>query len=263
MLTLLVAIRVAFRSIQRNLLRAALTVLGILIGVAAVTTVTALGAGARGSVGKQLDGIGSNVIFIFPQSAVSSGARSNAVGRLTEEDGRTIKREAVSVDKVSYEMGGRAQIVYGDSNTSAAVIGTILTYFDVHSWQFARGEMWNDHDEAVKAKVCVIGQTVRGVLFGSDDPVGRTLRVGRYPCRVIGLLAPKGEIFGQDQDNVVVMPLGGYRSRYTRSPPGLVNLLLLSSTSADTSDRAVKQATAILRQRHRIADGHKDAVPTA
>jgi putative ABC transport system permease protein len=258
MRTLFVAVRLAFRSIQRNALRATLTVLGILIGVASVTTVTALGAGARGSVGKQLDSVGSNVIYVFPESAVASGARSKAGGRLTEEDGRAIKRDAVSVAQASWEMGARIQVVSGDSNTAVVAVGAILPYFEIHNWKFARGEPWTEHDEATKAKVCVIGETVRIQLFGTEDPVGRTLRMGRYPCRIIGLLEPKGEIFGNDQDNVVVTPLAGFRSRFTRAAPGQVNLILLSSTSSDTTDRAIDQVKSILRQRHHIGEGHKD-----
>ena len=252
---ILIAIRIAFRAIQRNMLRASLTVFGILIGVAAVVIVTALGAGARDSVGHQLDSIGTNLIFVWPDRTVASGARTKGTGRMTEEDCRSVMREAVSVANMHPQLMSRAPVIYGDSNTTTGVVGTTLSFFALHNWPFARGGPWDEHDEATKAKVCVIGETVRAHLFGSADPVGRVIRIGNFPYTVVGVLAPKGEIFGNDQDDTIVTPIGGVRSRFMRTAPGQVNALTFSSTSADTTDRAVDQITSILRQRHHIPDG--------
>jgi putative ABC transport system permease protein len=249
--------RLAIRSIVRSTLRASLTILGILIGVAAVVTVTALGAGARDQVSDQIQNMGSNVIMIAPQSAAASGARGalGAGARLTEDDGKAIVREAVSVSAAAPALRSRAQFVAGERNWSAQVIGSNRSFFSVRNWAVKTGEQWDEHDEATKAKVCVLGSTVATKLFGDQDPVGRTVRTGRYTFRVIGVLESKGEApFGGDQDNMVLMPIGTMRGRIMRTAPGFAGVLLVSATSADTTQRAVKQIESILRQRHRIAD---------
>ena len=252
----LVPIRLALRAIRRNALRATLTVLGILIGVAAVVIVTSLGAGARDSVSRQLDSLGSNLIFLIPRSTAASGARSRTVtGRLTEEDARAILRESVSIARVSPTIVTRVQVFNGDSSYSTQVTGVTSDWFTVHGWTFTTGGMWTDGDALLKAKVCILGETVKQRLFGSQDPVGEVVRVGSYPYRVTGVLAAKGDLFGGDQDDIVVTPLGGVRARFARMAPGTVQMMTLTATSADTTDRAVAQITSVLRQRHRIRDG--------
>ncbi|WP_394836174.1 ABC transporter permease [Pendulispora rubella] len=252
----IVPVKLAMRAIRRNLMRATLTVLGILIGVAAVVIVTSLGTGARDAVSRQLDTLGSNLIFLFPRSTAASGARSRTVtGRITEDDARAILRESVSVDRVSPTITTRVQVSNGDSSYSTTINGVMAQWFSVHNWTFSSGGPWTDSDALLKSKVCVIGQTVKSRLFGSEDPVGQVIRVGNYPYRISGVLAPKGDLFGADQDDVVATPLGGVRSRFARMPPGTVQMLTMTATSADTTDRAVEQVTEILRQRHRIRDG--------
>jgi putative ABC transport system permease protein len=253
----LTGVRLAVRSIVRSTLRASLTILGILIGVAAVVTVTALGAGARDQVSDKIQNMGSNVIMIAPQSAAASGARGalGAGARLTEDDGKAIVRDAVSVSAVAPALRARAQFVAGERNWSAQVIGSNRSFFGVRSWAVKSGAQWDEHDEATKAKVCVLGSTVATKLFGDQDPVGRTVRTGRYTFRVVGVLESKGEApFGGDQDNMVLMPIGTMRGRIMRTAPGFAGVLLVSATSADTTQRAVKQIEGILRQRHRISD---------
>ena len=253
---MLESIRIAVRAITRNALRAALTVLGILIGVAAVVTVTALGAGARAAVSRQIDAIGSNLIFVSPQATAASGARGRVTqGRLTEEDARAVLRDSVSVAQANAGLQSRAQVVWGDSNTTTNISGVMRSFFDVQNWKFAHGGMWDEHDEATKAKVCVLGETVREHLFGNEDPVGRVVRIGKYPYRVVGVLAPKGDAFGNDQDDIVVVPIAGMRSRFVRTSPGQVYYIAFQARSADTTDRAVQQITEVLRQRHHIREG--------
>ena len=250
-------VRLALLAITRSTLRASLTILGILIGVAAVVTVTALGAGARDQVSDKIQNMGSNVIMIAPQSAAASGARGalGAGARLTEDDGKAIVREAVSVSAVAPALRSRAQFVAGERNWSAQVIGSNRSFFTVRNWAVKSGTPWEEHDEATKAKVCVLGSTVATKLFGDQDPVGRSVRTGRYTFRVVGVLESKGEApFGGDQDNMVLMPIGTMRGRIMRTAPGFAGVLLVSATSADTTQRAVKQIEGILRQRHRIAD---------
>jgi putative ABC transport system permease protein len=256
--SVIVGVGLAARAIVRSTLRASLTILGILIGVAAVVTVTALGAGARDRVSDQIQNMGSNVMMIAPQSAAASGARS-ALGagvRLTEEDGRAIAREAVSVAAVTPALRAKAQVIAGDKNWSAQVIGATRAFFVVRNWAVASGAEWEEHDETTKAKVCVLGSTVADKLFGAEDPVGRTVRLGPHIFRVVGVLESKGEApFGGDQDNMVLMPIGSMRGRVLRTAPGFAGILLVSATSDETTKRAVAQIEAILRQRHRIADG--------
>lgn len=258
MTLLLGALRLALTAIVRNKLRAALTVLGILIGVTAVVMVTALAGGASASVGDQIDAFGSNMLFINPQSVQSSGARAKVTGRLTEADGRAIAREGVSIAHVAPWLSTVGQVVYGDRNVSTTLVGTTTTYFPIRRFQIGKGELWTESDELVKTKVCVIGMTVADKLFGNQDPIGRTIRIGRYPYRIIGTLEPKGTSpFGEDQDDRLLMPIGSFRGRVMRTSPGRVDMLLASATTVETTARAQAQATAILRQRHRIADGHE------
>jgi putative ABC transport system permease protein len=251
-------VALALRAIVRNPLRASLTILGILIAVSAVVTVDALGAGGRARVSSQIDAIGSNFIVVFPQSAQSSGARG-AQGsgmRLTEEDGRAILRESTSVSAVAPALRAAVQVVYGDQNWSTQAFGTRLSYLDVRNWAVQRGEAWQAHDESAKSKVVLVGQTVAKNLFGNEDPVGHMVRIGRYPYLVLGVLAVKGETpFGADQDDIVLMPSTSFRARIMRTPPNFAGALLASATSSDTTDRAVRQIDAILRQRHRIEPG--------
>jgi putative ABC transport system permease protein len=256
--SLLDGIRLALRAIARNPLRASLTVLGILIGVSAVIVVTALGTGARQSVGAQIQSLGANFVIIFPQNSQASGKRGSLGSgvRLSEEDGRTIMRESTSIVAIAPVLRAGGQIVFGDQNWSTNIIGTTLPYFQVRNWNIARGTFWDAHDEVVKTKVVVLGASVARTLFGSEDPVGHTVRIGRYPFRVLGVLESKGEApFGGDQDDCVLMPIASYRSRVSRVPPGFAGVLMASATSQETTERAVRQIDAILRQRHHVEEG--------
>jgi putative ABC transport system permease protein len=252
--------RLALRAVLRNPLRASLTVLGILIGVAAVVTVTALGSGAREHVSQQIQAIGSNFIVILPQSLQASGARG-AQGsgmRLTEDDGRAILRDSTSIVAITPVLRAVVQAVYGDQNWSTSVAGTTTSYLTVRNWPIERGAMWDAHDEATKAKVVVLGATVARILFGTEDAIGRSIRIGRYPYRVLGILSAKGEApFGLDQDDLILMPSSSFRARVMHTPPGFAGALMASSTSAATTKSAVRQIEAILRQRHRVEPGHE------
>jgi putative ABC transport system permease protein len=255
---LLTGVRLALRAIARSTLRASLTILGILIGVAAVVTVTALGAGARERVSTQIQNMGSNVILVAPQSKARTGAKG-ALGsgvRLTEDDGRAIVREAVSVTAAAPALRTRAQVVAAEKNWSSQVFGSTRAFFSVRNWRVEHGSEWDEHDEATKAKVCVLGTTVATKLFGGDDPVGRFIRIDRHSYRVLGVLESKGEApFGGDQDDMVLMPISAMRGRVMKTAPGFAGVLLISSTSAETTNRAVAQIDSILKQRHHIPDG--------
>jgi len=252
------AVRLALGAIRRNKTRAALTVLGILIGVAAVVTVTGLASGASGEVGGQLDAFSANAIFINPQPTQTSGARSKATGRLTESDIRAIEREAVSITGVAGFLQTTGQVVYSDKNVNTALLGAGLEYFPIRKWKVGKGELWQESDNVIKAKVCVLGATVANSLFGGEDPVGRTVRIGRSPFRVIGVFESRGSsMFGDDQDDRVMMPSGTFRSHVLPTSPGRVDMIIAGATSPETTTRAEEQITAILRQRHHIPEGQQ------
>ena len=247
------ALFLAMRAINRNKTRAGLTVLGILIGVAAVVTVVALGTSATDQVGGQIDNFGANVIFISPQPTQQSGARSKTLGRLTEADGRAISREAVSVSGVAPFLSTMGRIVYADKNVATTLYGVTLQYFPIRKFKLSKGDLWTESDELLKTKVCVIGPTVATNLFGNSDPVGQVFRIGKFPFRVAGVLDARGTSpFGEDQDDRVFMPIGSYRARIQHTAPGRVDMLLAGATSENTSLRAQEQIDGILRQRHHI-----------
>ena len=248
-------IRLALRAISRNVLRAVLTVIGIMIGVAAVVTITAVGAGVRDYVGASIQAVGSNVLIIFPQSAAASGAKGAQGGgqRLTEDDAKAIQREAVSIANTCPNLRARGQVVAADKNVSTNLIGTTRDYFPIRNWKLVDGDLWNEHDEALKGKVVILGTTVRNKLFPGMDPIGQLVRIGRYPYRVIGVLEKKGEGPLGDQDDLAVMPISSMRARVVRTPPGFAGAILASAASPEQTDRAIEQINSILRQRHRIA----------
>jgi putative ABC transport system permease protein len=250
------AVRLALSAIGRNKTRAGLTVLGILIGVAAVVTVTGLASGASGQVGGELDSFAANAIFINLETTQTSGARTRATGRLTESDGLAISREAVSITGIAPLLQTQGQVVYADKNVMTQIYGTRLPYFPIRKWKIGKGDFWQESDEIIKAKVCILGTTVATALFGDADPIGRTFRIGRAPFRVVGVFASRGSsLFGEDQDDRVMMPAGTYRVHVMPTSPGRVDSLMAGATSPETTTRAEDQIASILRQRHHIPEG--------
>jgi putative ABC transport system permease protein len=253
------AFRLALGAIARNMTRAVLTVMGILIGITAVVIVSALAESTSAQVGAKIDSFASNAIFVFSRPVQASGARSKAIGRLTENDGKAIARDAVSVAGVAPWLGTQGQVVFGDKNWQTEIGGTTLPYFPIRRWTIGHGELWTESDEILKTKVCVIGQTVATNLFGTADPVGQIIRVGRSPYRVVGVLGARGSsLFGDDQDDQIMMPIGSFRARVQHTSPGRVDVLMISATSDQTVNRAEDQMANILRQRHHLDQGRDD-----
>jgi putative ABC transport system permease protein len=189
----------------------------------------------------------------------ASGARSKVGGRLTEADGRAIAREAVSVASVAPWLQTQGQVVYADKNWATSLIGTTLAYLPIRRYTIAKGSSWNESDEILKTKVCIIGQTVAASLFGSEDAVGRTIRIGHSPYAVVGVLAARGTSpFGDDQDDRVMMPIGSFRARVMHTSPGRTDQLIVSAASNQTVNRAKAQIESILRQRHHVEPGRED-----
>ena len=256
---LLEALRLAIGTIARNRLRALLTVLGILIGITAVVVVTATVQSTSAAVDSRIDSMASNAIYVWPRPVQASGARSKFAGRLTDADGEAIRREAVSVSAVAPFLLTQAQVVYADRNVNTWVVGTTLPYFTIRRFEIAKGERWTESDELAKAKACVVGKTVATGLFGTEDPIGRTIRIGRSPFRVVGLLSTRGSgTFGEDQDDRIMVPASTYRARVVHMPPGRADELMFSATDTKTVDRARAQIESILRQRHHLEEGRDD-----
>ena len=253
------AFSLAFGAIARNTTRAVLTVLGILIGITAVIIVAALADSTSSAVATSIDSMASNALYVWPQPVQASGAKSKFVGRLTENDLHAITREAVSIENGAPFLDTAGQVVYGDKNAATYIVGTTLAYYQIRRFTIARGQNWTENDELLKTKVCVLGQTVATNLFGTEDPIGHTVRIGRSPYRVIGLLTPRGSSsFGDDQDDRLMMPAGSFRARVVHMPPGRADQLMFSASSPETVERAKAQISSILRQRHHIAPGSKD-----
>ena len=252
------ALRIAILSMMRAKLRTGLTAIGILIGVAAVVIVVALGGGVRERVLSEISNFGANVIFVFPQSTQSSGAKRRDLGRLTELDGAAILKESASVKQISPFSSVTAQVVAGDRNGKTQIMGVSRAYWDIRSFTFALGQSFSETDEQIKAKVIVLGETVRQNLFGAQNPLGQYVRIGRHAFRVVGVLANKGQSpFGEDQDDRAIMPIGTFRTRILPTAPGRVHMILASASSDRTVDRAVGQIESVLRQRHRIQEGNE------
>ncbi len=254
-LAILGAFRLAIRALARNKLRASLTVLGILIGVAAVVAMTALGEGAKAKVTSQMQSLGANMVVVFPGASSNAGAKgaTGTAATLTEDDAEAIKRECPSVKEVAAASGAAAQVVYEDQNYSTRVNGTSLDYFKVRAWSVSRGRAWTDADERTAARVCMIGATVAQHLFGAVDPIDKVMRVGKMPCRVLGVLEEKGQSsFGSDQDDVVLVPMKTFTGRIASKPRRAVDVILASATDATTTRRAETQIRSLLTQRHRI-----------
>ena len=260
-LRLLSAVVIAVRAVRRNTLRAALTILGITIGVAAVVTMTALGGGARDSVGGSISNLGTNALIVFPQSARASGLRgAGSVGsRLSELDCDALVRESTSIRAVAPFLTAAGQVYYEANNAKPTIIGTRLAYFEIRNWKITKGALWPTGAEAVSDRVVVLGSQTARDLLGSLDPVGRIIRIGRHTYEVLGVLEEKGASpLGQNQDEVVIMPITTMRSHVLFTRPHDTHGLMVAASSAETTDRAKVQTEAILRQRHHVKDDDED-----
>jgi len=255
----LAALMLALRAVRRNKLRAGLTTLGIMIGVAAVVTVTSLAASARASVLAQVSALGNNAFIVFPRSSRASGARDPSGSRLSELDVKALAREGSSIALAAPILRASAIALHEGENASTSVVGTRLDYFEVRNWKLGDGELWSSAAESVGDKVAVIGTETARKLFGSVDPIGRKVRIGRFFFTILGVLDEKGQSpFGQSQDDILIVPITTMRSTILRTRPFEVSGIMFSATSAEQSRRAQTQAEAILRERHRLPEGADD-----
>ena len=263
-MNLLDTTRSALRSLRANKLRSALTTLGIIIGVAAVITMLAVGEGAKRTVEAQLKSLGSNTMIIFPGTVTTSGVRLGTGTRntLTEGDARAIAEEVAGVLAAGPGMRGTVQVVHGNLNWSTVVFGVTPEWLIAREWRIARGRAIDDNDLRTGAKVAVVGQTVADMLFGGTDPTGQVIRVKNVPFTIVGLLVPKGQSFsGSDQDDIVLLPISTARSRVLGGGPGRQRSVgHISVKMADGVDMTEAEARVrtLLRQRHRLQPDQDD-----
>jgi putative ABC transport system permease protein len=257
---LITAVPLALASIVQWPLRAALTAFGILIGVAAVVVTVALGEGTELAVSQKLATLGQNTLSVFPQQTPPSGVeREGYQPRLTEGDGLAIVREAPSVLHVAPILASRGEASFGGYTLQADFIGTHRAFVDIRNWPLASGELWPERSESTGGRECLIGVGIARELFGDEDPIGRVLRLGPHPFRVLGVLAEKGPgPFGQEQDNIVVMPVAAMRAKLRPTAPGRVDQLLVQARDAASIDAAKREIGALLRQRHGLWEDVED-----
>ena len=253
-------LRIAWRAINRNKMRTFLTMLGIIIGVAAVIAMTAIGQGSRQSIHSQIAGMGSNMIVIRPSSNITGGARldNTTVQTLVESDVVALQKEAKYLNAVSGSVSARGQAINGSNNWTTNMQGVSPDYLQIRIWPIQDGIAFTDQDVNASAKVCLIGQTVVGYLFpDGSDPLGKTIRFKDIPFRIIGVLSKKGEnTYGQDQDDVILAPLSSVMKRILATI--YYQNIFASAMDENSTDKASDEIDNILRTSHRLQKGTDD-----
>jgi len=249
--------RIAFRALAKNKLRAGLTVLGVVIGIAAVTAMVSIGQSASGLVQGQFESIGTTVIVVFPGNQNRDGVRAGLVRTLTAADSDAIGRECPSVVASTPLVGAQAHVIYGNTNYSPRdVFGVGPEYPTVGNWTLSAGGFFSERDITSAGKVCVIGHTLVAKLFQTSDPINQTIRVKNIPFRVIGVLQAKGaNMVGEDQDDLLLMPYTSVRKRLQGSEFDNVNAVLCSARSLAVLPDAQHEITQLLAERHHIHTG--------
>lgn len=246
----------SLRSLRANKMRSALTALGIIIGVAAVVAMFAIGTGASRSVEDQITSMGSNLLVVRSGSVTTGGARmgSGSSPSLTFADAEAIVKECPAVGKAAPTASGGVQIVYGNSNWSTRAEGTTPPMLDIRNWTIASGRSFNNSEVRSAAKVCILGQTIVDNLFGTEDPIGQVVRVKKIPMVVVGVLGKKGtNAMGQDQDDTLIIPVTTAQKRVFGSRfQGKVSSILVQAADSKSIQAAISQIEALLTERHRI-----------
>ena len=260
-MNLLMIIRVAFRALVRNKMRAALTMLGIIIGVSAVIAMVSIGQGAQQSVQAQIASIGTNLLFVSAGAqnvgGVRTGTGDTGTNTLTVEDLDAIKREVPSVSMVTPGINTRSQLIFGSQNWNTQIQGVSEQYPDIRKWNVQDGSFFTDADVRTAARVIVVGQTIADNLFPGTDAVGQTVRVKELPFRVVGVMARKGQDQqGRDQDDTAFAPYTTVQKKILGSPR--VQMAFVSAISQDTTYTAQMQIGQLLRQRHKLGPGDAD-----
>lgn len=255
-MSFLLTLRIAWRALIKNKMRAGLTVLGVVIGIAAVTTMVSLGLSASSLVQSQFEMLGTNVIMVFPGARQRGGVMSANV-TLTSKDSEAIARDCPSILAASPIVGTSGQIIYGSSNFNPQEMhGVSSDYLTVRNWSLRKGDFFTERDVTSANKVCVIGYTLVAKLFQTTNPLGETIRIKNIPFKVIGVLEKKGaNMVGQDQDNIVLMPFSTVRKRLQGSEFDNVNAIMASARSTQLMPEAQIEIDQLLSERHNIQPG--------
>jgi putative ABC transport system permease protein len=257
-------LKTALQALRTNKMRSVLTMLGIIIGVAAVITTIAIGSGATERIQAQIASVGSNLILVLPGSMTTSGMRlgaGNAV-TLTEDDAKAISTECPSIALAAPTFRGGAQVVYGNNNWATVVQGVTPEYLQIRDLTLDAGEAFTQQDVESAAKVALIGKTVADNLFNGSDPVGQMIRIRNVPVRVAGVLSPKGQSpNGQDQDDVILLPLSTAKRKVIGGRQvnlAMVGSIMLQASNPTLMQKAETEVRELLRQRHRLTAGQDD-----
>jgi putative ABC transport system permease protein len=247
----------AVRAIRRNLMRAFLTILGIVIGVSAVVSMVTLGNGATRAVSDQIARLGSNLLMVNPGQRLGPGRDTAGAPNFKVADATAIETQISELKAVAPSVSKSITAVHMANNWSTSVTGTNAAYFQISNWQLAAGRIFNETEEKAGKAVCVIGDTVRRELYGRQNPVGDKLRIKQFSCEVVGLLQAKGQgSMGMDQDNTVIMPLRTVQRRLAGNRD--VSTLLVSLKDGASSDKVKNQIEQLMRERRRIAENEDD-----
>jgi putative ABC transport system permease protein len=253
----------ALRALRRNKLRSVLTMLGIIIGVAAVITMVSIGRGADAAVQQQIKSLGNNLLTIVPGATTASGVRGGwgTASTLTVADGTAIARECPAIADVSWIKRQIVQVVYGNANWSTSGQGVTPAYENVRDWPVEAGRFFDEREQASAGTVAVLGRTVVDNLFApGEDPIGATIRVKNVPFEVIGVLGRKGlTTWGSDQDDVIMMPFSTAERRALGTQIlGVVDMIYASTATGAELEEGERQVRELLHERHRIQPGHDD-----
>jgi len=248
------ALALALREIRRNLLRSALTMLGIIIGVAAVITMVTIGNGTTAKISNQIESLGSNMLILRPGQRFLHGSRE-AAKPLELSDAEALRRDLPSVAAAAGVANKAVTAVYGNANWTTSVSGIENGYLIVRNWPLASGRLFTDSEQRAGAPVCLLGATIQRELFGYLDPIGDTIRLGKVPCEVIGVLATKGQSsMGSDQDDTILMPLRAH----WRLLLGKQEISHIYISARDDTDKAKRDVELLMRERRHIAPGDED-----
>ncbi len=264
-MSFLATLRVALNALRVNKLRSMLTMLGIIIGVGAVITMIAVGAGAQARVEEQIKSLGSNLMMLIPGSTTTSGVRlgAGANQNLTEDDAVAIAREIPEVQVAAPSMRSSGQVVAGGNNWATQIYGVTPDYFEARDWPLMEGRMFEQAELAGSAKVALVGQTVARQLFGDMDPIDQPIRIRNVPFTIIGVLDRKGQsMMGQDQDDVIMVPLSTARNRLFGNTQGKlrrVGTIQVKVWEGASMKDAEDKIRDLMRQRQRTQSGQDDA----
>jgi putative ABC transport system permease protein len=248
------AILLALREIRRNVLRSSLTILGIVIGVAAVITMVTIGDGATAQIQADIQKLGTNLLQVFRGQGFGPGGARSAAPPFTMEDVQAIEAEIRGVKAVAPQSNSGTQAIYGNSNWSTTVTGTNDKFIEVRDWPIASGRNFTESELRGGAAVCILGNTVKQELFGDQDPVGQSIRLSRISCQVIGVLSVKGQSgFGQDQDDLIVIPLRTLQRRMTGNTD--VNSILVSARDGVSTEKVQADIEKLMRERRKLGPG--------